>query len=138
MTDIPQITPQEGRLGFTVSDLIFHRHELAYGADILEIGMKDLPDSSQKSMAAWIETLKSATHAVVEFPNGATISIITGIPAHDNDRLTSGFGTSVFAKADARVPTYEVSISVPGQGSDIRCYQTPAEVNAILGEMASR
>ncbi|MCH6206323.1 hypothetical protein L3V16_21090 [Brucella ciceri] len=137
MENIPQIVPQEGKPGITVGDLIFHKHQMAFGADILEGGLSDLPSDAQKSMAPWIETLKSAKHAVVEFPNGVTMSIITGTPATNGDRLDSGFGTAVFAKGDERVPTYEVSISVPGRESDIRCYQSLEEVNAIFRELTA-
>ncbi len=108
------------------TDLEFQKHEMAYGAEVMEAGLKDMPASFQSSLADWIETLKSAKHAVVEFENGSTVSVITGTPV----------GSAVFAKGDARIPTYEVSISVPGEGSDIRCYQTPDQVNAILADVA--
>ena len=136
MENVSQFVPQEGKLGMTVSDLVFHRHELAYGADIIEDALKVMPADSQNFMKPWTKALKSTKHAVVEFPNGATVSIITGIPVHEEDRLGFGFGSLTFAKGDERDPTYEVSFTIPGSDSILRSYQTPDEVNEILDELA--
>ncbi len=116
----------------TMADIVFHKHEMAYGAEILDDALKAMASDTQATMASWIETLKSAKHAVVEFPNGATISLITGTPATDEDRLISGFGTAVFAKGDEREPTYEVAISMPGEERRLHFYQTPEQVEAIF------
>jgi len=134
MESVPQIVPQEGKLGMTVNDLVFHKHEMAYGAEIFEDALKTMPPSTQESMDSWTKALKTTKHAVVKFPNGATASIITGVPQKEKSGF--GFGNVMFAKADERVPTYEISFSIPGRDSIILNYQTPDEVNGILDELA--
>lgn len=124
MTDFEHPIPQLGFPGMTVEDLQFHQHEMAYGAVVIENGSSELPASLQERMSDWTATLKSTRHAVVDFTNGASVSVITGTPV----------GAAVFAKGDEREPTYEVSISIPGEDKDLRFYQTPEQVEAILSE----
>jgi hypothetical protein len=150
MTDIPEIVPQKGEHDMTVDDLVFHKHELAYGAelteqtmnapkedneDILSQALKVMPPHIQKSMQAWNNTLKSATHAVVVFENGASVSVITGVPEYRDPE--NGEDIVMFAKGDARVPTYEVAFTRPDGEETILPYQTRDEVTAILSRMAS-
>lgn len=134
MTQIEPVIPQEGKPGMTVDDLIFHRHEMAQSAYLVEDALKGLPSDTLKFMATFTENLKSTKHAVVVFANGSSLSVITGTPAHDG----SSFGRNIatFARGDERVPTYEVSYSIPGRDSIILNYQTPDQVNEILDELA--
>lgn len=125
MTDFEHPIPQLGFPGMTVEDLQFHQHEMAYGAVVIENSSSELPANLQERMSDWTATLKSTKHAVVDFTNGASVSVITGTPV----------GAAVFAKGDEREPTYEVSISMPGEDKDIRFYQTPEQVEAILSEV---
>lgn len=117
--------PQIGFPGIMIADLQFHQHEIAYGAVVIEKGNSKLPANLQERMSDWIETLKSTKHAVVDFKNGVVVSILTGTPV----------GATAFAKGDEREPTYEVSISKPGEDKDLRFYQTPEQVEAILSEV---
>lgn len=134
MENVPQLVPQEGSLGMTVNDLVFHKHEMAQSAYLVEDALKGLPSDTLTFMATFTENLKSTKHAVVVFANGSSLSVITGTPAHDG----SNFGRNIatFARGDERVPTYEVSISIPGRDSIILTYQTPDEVNEILDQLA--
>lgn len=149
MTESPVIIPQNGKIGMTFDDLIFHKHELTYGADILEDAIKEtsedsekmlitalkgMPDSIQETMLAWTRTLKSTKHAVVIFDNGAHVSVITGVP---EDRHPESHGIMMFAKADERVPTYEIAFTSPDGEVTILPYQTSDEVTEILSRMAS-
>lgn len=122
MTDFEHPTPQLGFPDMTVEDLQFHQHEMAYGAVVIENGTSELPANLQERMSDWTATLKSTKHAVVDFTNGVSVSVITGTPV----------GAAVFAKGDEREPTYEVSISKPGEDKDLRFYQTSEQVEAIL------
>lgn len=149
MTEAPVIIPQNGKIGMTVDDLIFHKHELSYGADILEDAIKEtsedsektlkaalkgMPDSIQETMLAWSRTLRSTKHAVVIFDNGAYVSVITGVP---EDRHPESHGIMMFAKADERVPTYEIAYTSPDGQETILPYQTADEISEILSRMAS-
>lgn len=136
MDQIEPIIPQEGKLGMTVDDLVFHKHEMAQSAAYVEEALKEtMPDEAQDFMNIWTESVKSTKHAVVIFPNGATLSVITGTPSHDVGSIARSVA---FARGDERVPTYEVSISKPDMEDEIRNYQTPSDVNAILAELSSR
>ena len=136
MAHIEPVIPQEGKPGMTVDDLIFHKHEMAQTAAYVEEALKEMmPESAQDFMNLWTESVKSTKHAVVAFPNGATLSVITGTPSHEVGSIARSLA---FARGDERVPTYEVSIFIPGrEADDIRSYLTPGEVNAILAELSS-
>lgn len=137
MMDIPQIIPQEGKPGMTVADLVFHKHQMAYGAEVMEEALKGIPPDMQKFMASWITAVKTTKHAVVKFPNGATISVITGVPEPYGDSTeTLGFSAAMLARADERYPSYEIAFSSPGGEEAIRNYQTTDEVNQILSKLA--
>ena len=137
MGQIEPIIPQEGKPGMTVDDLVFHKHEMAQSVAYVEEVIKEkLPENVQEFMNIWTESVKSIKHAIVAFPSGSILSVITGTPTHDDNKSVARF--LAFARGDERVPTYEVSISMPGMEDDVRNYQTPSEVNAILVELSSR
>lgn len=115
-----------GLPGFRARDLVFGRHHMAIGADMVLEFLKSADDTVQKSMRCLFEGQQTAVHAIVYFKNGYSVSVISMVPPEN--------GLLIY-KGDLRIPTYEVMIS---DDSSPNGYFTESGVDAILEEVCSR